>query len=49
VVAKAVEEARAAGAELIFLVTDADGHAQQLYTRLGFEAIGGYVKLRRAA
>jgi ribosomal protein S18 acetylase RimI-like enzyme len=46
VVTKAVEEARAAGAELIFLVTDAGGRAQQL---LGFDAIGGYVNFRRSA
>jgi ribosomal protein S18 acetylase RimI-like enzyme len=49
VVMKAVEEARAAGAELIFLVTDADGWPRELYDRLGFDAIGGYVKFRRSA
>lgn len=48
VVTKAVEEARAAGAQLIFVVTDADGRAQELYARLGFVAIGGYVKFRRS-
>ncbi len=39
-VARAVEQAHANGAELVFLVTDADDWPQQLYCRLGFTDIG---------
>ena len=35
-VAHATREARAAGAEVVFLRTDANGLAQRLYCRLGF-------------
>lgn len=39
-VAHAVREARAAGAEVVFLRTDASGPAQRLYRRLGFVGAG---------
>jgi ribosomal protein S18 acetylase RimI-like enzyme len=48
VVLRAVEEARAAGAELVFLVADADDWPKELYRRLGFDEIGANVKLLRA-
>jgi ribosomal protein S18 acetylase RimI-like enzyme len=47
VVLRAVEEARAAGAELVFLVADANDWPKELYRRLGFDEIGAYVKLLR--
>jgi ribosomal protein S18 acetylase RimI-like enzyme len=47
VVLRAVEEARAAGAELVFLVADADDWPKKLYRRLGFDEIGEYAKLIR--
>jgi ribosomal protein S18 acetylase RimI-like enzyme len=47
VVLRAVEEARAAGAELVFLVADAEDWPKELYRRLGFEEIGANVKLLR--
>jgi ribosomal protein S18 acetylase RimI-like enzyme len=40
VVLAAAAEARRAGAELVFLVADADDWPHQLYTRLGFDPIG---------
>jgi ribosomal protein S18 acetylase RimI-like enzyme len=45
VVLHAVELARRAGANFIFLVADAQDWPQHLYRRLGFEPIGHYVKL----
>jgi GNAT superfamily N-acetyltransferase len=39
-VAHAAREAQAAGAEVVFLRTDASGMAQQLYRRLGFVGAG---------
>jgi ribosomal protein S18 acetylase RimI-like enzyme len=42
---RAVEEARSRGAELVFLVADADDWPQRLYRRLGFDEIGANVKL----
>jgi ribosomal protein S18 acetylase RimI-like enzyme len=45
VVLRAVEEARAAGAELVFLVADADDWPKELYRRLGFDEIGENAKL----
>ncbi len=39
-VARATSEARAAGAEVVFLRTDASGLAQRLYCRLGFLGAG---------
>jgi ribosomal protein S18 acetylase RimI-like enzyme len=48
VVWRAVEEARAAGCDLVFLVTDRDDpRPQELYRRLGFDEIGRYVKVFR--
>jgi ribosomal protein S18 acetylase RimI-like enzyme len=40
VVLAAAAEARRAGAELVFLVADADDWPQELYVRLGFDPIG---------
>jgi ribosomal protein S18 acetylase RimI-like enzyme len=47
VVMRAVTEARAAGAELIFLVADAEDWPKELYRRLGFDEIGENAKLIR--
>ena len=47
VVLRAVAEARAAGADLVFLVASADDWPRHLYRRLGFDEIGEYVKFRR--
>jgi ribosomal protein S18 acetylase RimI-like enzyme len=44
VVLSAVEEARRAGAELIFLFADAEDWPKELYHRLGFDELGHYVK-----
>ena len=44
VVLRAAAEARARGADLVFLVADAEDWPQQLYRRLGFEPIGHYWK-----
>jgi ribosomal protein S18 acetylase RimI-like enzyme len=40
VVLRAVHEAKAAGANLVFLFADADDWPQRLYSRLGFDEIG---------
>ena len=45
VVLHAIELARRAGADFVFLVADAQDWPQHLYRRLGFEPIGHYVKL----
>jgi ribosomal protein S18 acetylase RimI-like enzyme len=45
VVLAAVEEARHAGSELIFLFADAEDWPKELYRRLGFDELGHYVKL----
>lgn len=45
VVLRAVEEARAAGARLVFLVADAEDWPKELYRRLGFDEIGANLKL----
>ena len=47
VVLRAVEEARASGAEFVFLVADEADWPKELYRRLGFETVGRYVKLYR--
>jgi ribosomal protein S18 acetylase RimI-like enzyme len=47
VVLRAVEEARARGAELVFLVADSEDWPKELYRRLGFDEIGANVKLLR--
>jgi predicted N-acetyltransferase YhbS len=39
-VLRAVEEARRAGADLVFLVADDKDWPKQLYARLGFEPVG---------
>jgi ribosomal protein S18 acetylase RimI-like enzyme len=44
VVLRAADEARRGGADLVFLVADAQDWPQQLYRRLGFELIGHYWK-----
>ena len=49
VVLRAVEEARAAGAGLVFLVADADDWPKVLYGRLGFDEIGENIKLVKGA
>ena len=45
VVLAAAEQARQAGADLVFLVADSEDWPQQLYRRLGFDSVGRYVKL----
>jgi ribosomal protein S18 acetylase RimI-like enzyme len=47
VVLRAAQEARAAGADLVFLVADADDWPRQLYQRLGFDELGRYAKFTR--
>jgi ribosomal protein S18 acetylase RimI-like enzyme len=47
VVSRAAEEARAAGADFVFLVADANDWPKELYARLGFDVVGSYVKLLR--
>ena len=49
VVMRAVEEARRAGAEFVFLVADEDDWPKELYRRLGFDVVGRYVKLVQPA
>jgi ribosomal protein S18 acetylase RimI-like enzyme len=44
VVLRAAEEARASGADLIFLVADEDDWPKELYERLGFDTIGRLTK-----
>ena len=43
----AAETARRAGADLVFLVADAEDWPQHLYRQLGFDAVGRYVKFIR--
>lgn len=47
VVLRAVHEAKMAGAELVFLVADAEDWPRELYGRLGFDEIGENAKLIR--
>ncbi len=47
VVLRAVEEARRAGADLVFLVADDDDWPKELYGRLGFDPIGRLHKFIR--
>lgn len=49
VVTAAAESAFSTGCDLVFLVTDAEGPARRLYSRLGFEVLGGYIKFLRPA
>lgn len=44
VVLRAADEARAAGADLVFLVADEDDWPKELYRRLGFDTIGRLTK-----
>ncbi|HYX88246.1 MAG TPA: GNAT family N-acetyltransferase [Gaiellaceae bacterium] len=44
VMLKAIEEARSAGADLVFLFAERDGWPKELYRRLGFDELGHYVK-----
>lgn len=44
VVLRAAEEARVAGADLVFLVADEDDWPKELYERLGFDTIGRLTK-----
>jgi ribosomal protein S18 acetylase RimI-like enzyme len=47
VVARAADEARAAGADFVFLVADEEDWPRELYGRLGFDVVGRYVKAVR--
>jgi ribosomal protein S18 acetylase RimI-like enzyme len=47
VLLRAVEDARRAGAGLVFLCADASDRPQGLYRRLGFDEIGRYAKFTR--
>jgi GNAT superfamily N-acetyltransferase len=47
IVLRAVEDARRAGADLVFLCSDASDWPHHLYRRLGFDEIGRYVKFTR--
>ena len=47
VVTRAADEARAAGADFVFLVADENDWPKELYGRLGFDVVGRYVKLLR--
>ena len=49
VVARAVDEAEAAGRTWIFLVADAEDWPQEMYRKLGFEGVGYYWRFSRAA
>jgi ribosomal protein S18 acetylase RimI-like enzyme len=44
VVLRAVEEARAAGAEFVFLVADDEDWPKDWYAKLGFDTVGRYYK-----
>jgi ribosomal protein S18 acetylase RimI-like enzyme len=46
VVVTALAAARDAGADFVFLVADTEDWPKDWYARLGFEAVGRYVKLR---
>ncbi len=46
-VVRAAREARAAGADLVCLVADANDWPQQLYARLGFDAVGRFWQFTR--
>lgn len=47
VVLRALEEARAAGADLVFLVADDEDWPKDWYAKLGFDAVGRYYKFVR--
>ena len=44
VILGAIEQARASGAEFVFLVADADDWPKELYRKLGFDELGHYTK-----
>lgn len=44
VVLGAIEQARAAGADFVFLVADAEDWPKELYRKLGFDDLGHYTK-----
>jgi ribosomal protein S18 acetylase RimI-like enzyme len=47
VVARAIELAREADPELVFIVADDDGWPKQLYAKLGFEPVGRLLSFHR--
>jgi ribosomal protein S18 acetylase RimI-like enzyme len=49
VVLAAIEAGRAAGADLVWLLADADSWPQQLYRKLGFEPLGGWWQFTKMA
>jgi GNAT superfamily N-acetyltransferase len=49
VVLAAIEAGRSSGADLVWLVADADGWPQQLYGKLGFEPVGGSWQFKKMA
>jgi ribosomal protein S18 acetylase RimI-like enzyme len=44
VILGAIEQARASGADFVFLVADAEDWPKELYRRLGFDELGNYTK-----
>ena len=44
VILKAIEQARASGADFVFLVADAEDWPKGLYRKLGFDELGHYTK-----
>jgi ribosomal protein S18 acetylase RimI-like enzyme len=44
VILKAIEQARASGADFVFLVADAEDWPKELYGKLGFDELGHYTK-----
>jgi ribosomal protein S18 acetylase RimI-like enzyme len=44
VILRAIEQARAAGADFVFLVADAEDWPKELYRKLGFDELGHYTK-----
>jgi predicted GNAT family acetyltransferase len=47
-VLRAVATARAQGADLVFLLADADDWPRELYSRVGFETVGTVYELHRS-
>jgi ribosomal protein S18 acetylase RimI-like enzyme len=47
VVLRALAEARSGGHDLVFLVADADDWPQELYVKLGFDAVGRFYSFLR--
>jgi ribosomal protein S18 acetylase RimI-like enzyme len=44
VILEAIEQARASGADFVFLVADAEDWPKELYRKLGFDELGHYTK-----